>query len=387
MTDPQLDYLGPIPKALTHDRKRAPWWRRLPLGLLLIVVLPTLIAAIYFLLIASPRYVSEAKFVVRSVNSGQVSPLGMVLQGVGLSPAQTDAFAVHDYIMSPVGLRDLRRRFDMRAVMGPRSADIFSRYPRPGEKLTDEGMRKAFRRFVTVGYDSTTGMSTLRVEAFRPEDAQAVNAALLVGGEQLINRLNDRAARSAITEAEANRDLAQTRLAEAQQQLTAFRNREQFIDPARTATEGAQLIGGLMATLAQLRAERAQLVAEAPQSPQLSALDGRIRAYQNQIAAERARLAGASDSLAPKISVYENLMMAREFADKELAQATTALVSAQQEARRQRLYLEQVVPPSLPDQAIAPRRWLAVLTVFLATLLAYGVGWLIWAGIREHRQH
>lgn len=387
MTDPQLDYLGPIPKALTHDRKPTPWWRRLPLGLLMFVVAPTLLTAVYFLLIASPRYVSEAKFVVRSVNSGQVSPLGMVLQGVGLSPAQTDAFAVHDYVMSPIGLRDLRRRFDMRAIMAPPGADFLSRYPRPGEKLTDEGMRKAFRRFVTVGYDANTGMSTLRVEAFRAQDAQAVNAALLVGGEQLINRLNDRAAGAAIAEAEANRDLAQTRVAETQQQITAFRNREQFIDPARTATEGSQLIGGLMTTLAQLQAERAQLVAEAPQSPQLSALDGRIRAYENQIASERGRLAGASDSLAPKISAYENLMMAREFADKELAQATAAVVSAQQEARRQRLYLEQVVPPNLPDQAIEPRRWMAILTVFLASLLAYGVGWLIWAGIREHRQH
>lgn len=387
MTDPQLNYLGPIPKALTYEKPRTPLWRRLPIGLLLVVVLPTLIAAIYFLLIASPRYVSESRFIVRSVSGSQVSPLGLVLQGAGLSPAQTDAFAVHDYVMSPVGLQDLRRRFDMRAILGPRGADIFSRYPRPGEKLSDEGMRKALHRFVTVGYDSTTGISTLRVEAFRPEDAQAVSVALLSGGEQLINRLNDRAAASAIAEAEANQDLARTRLAEAQQQLTAFRNREQFIDPARTATEGAQLIGGLMVTLAQLRAERTQLAAEAPQSPQLPALDGRIRAYESQIEAERAQLAGTSDSLAGKISTYENLMMAREFADKEMAQSATALVTAQQEARRQRLYLERVVPPNLPDQAVEPKRWIAILTVFMISVLAYGVGWLVWAGVREHRQH
>lgn len=386
MTDPQLNYVGPIPKALTGPKRPRPWWRQVSWPFLAVVILPTLLAAIYFLLIASPRYVSEARFIVRSVNSAQVSPLGVALQGVGLSPTMTDAYAVHDYIMSPAGLRDLRRRFDMRAVLGPPSADMFSRYPRPGEALNEEGMRKAFKRFVTVGYDSTTGISTLRVEAFRPEDARAVNAALLAGGELLINRLNDRSAAAAIAEAEANRTLAQTRVAESQTQLVAFRNREQFLDPTVTATESAQLMGTLMSTLAQLRAERAQLAAEAPESPQLPALDGRIRAYEAQVAAERARMAGTSDSLAPKISAYEDLVRAREYAERELAQATTSLISAQQEARRQRLYLERVVEPSLPDAAIEPRRWLSVLTVFLAVLLAYGIGWLVWSGVREHKQ-
>lgn len=387
MTDPQLNYVGPIPKALTHDRKPKPWWRRLPWPILLVVGLPTLLAAIYFLLVASPRYVSEARFIVRSVNGPQISPIGVALQGVGLSPAQTDAYAVHDYVRSSEGLRDLRRRFDMRAILGPSSADMFSRYPRPGESLSEESMRKALHRFVTVGYDSTTGISTLRVEAFRPEDARAVNATLLAGGEQLINRLNDRSTASAIAEAESNRDLAQTRVAEAQQQLVAFRNRERFLDPVVAATESAELIGGLTSTLAQLRAERALLAAEAPQSPQLPALDGRIRAYETQIETERAKMAGDADSLAPKLSVYEDLVRAREYAERELAQASTALVTAQQESRRQQLYLERVVQPNLPDEAIEPRRWLAVLTVFLASFLAYGVGWLIWAGVREHRQH
>lgn len=387
MTEPQLDYLGPIPKALTHERRPRPWWRKIPWPFLVVVAAPTVLAAIYFLLIASPRYVSEARFIVRGVNAQSVSPLGVALQGVGLSSAQTDAFAVHEYIHSTQGLNDLRRRFNMRAIMGPSGADIFSRYPRPGESTSDESMRKALKRFVTVGYDSTTGISVLRVQAFRPEDAQAVASALLNGGETLINRLNDRSAAAAVSEAEANQEAARARVAEAQQQLTAFRNREQFIDPARTATEGAQLIGGLMTTLAQLRAERAQLAAEAPNSPQLPALDGRIRAYENQIETERANLAGASDSLAPKIGVYQDLVLARELADKELAQATTALISAQQEARRQKLYLERVVQPNLPDAPTEPRRWTSILAVLLTTLLAYGVGWLIWAGVREHGQN
>ena len=386
MTDAKLNYVGPIPKALTYDRAKPAWWRTIPLGFLVIVAIPTVIAMIYFLLIASPRYVSEAQFIVRQPNQQVPSSLGVALQGVGISSGQTDAFAVHEYISSRDGLGELKRRYDVAAMLSPPGADIFSRFPRPGESNSEEGLYKGFQRFLTVGYDSTTGLSTLRVEAFSARDAQAMAEALLVGGEGLVNRLNTRANADAVTRAGEARDQAQTRLAEAQQQLTAFRNREEFIDPTLTAREGSELIGCLLATVAELRAERTQVAAEAPQSPQLPTIDSRIAAYEGQIAAERAKIAGNSSSLAPRIGAYEDLQTQREFAERELASSTAALLAAEQEVRRQNLYLERVVSPSLPDRPAQPKRWLSILLVFASCMLAYGVGWLIWAGVREHRQ-
>ncbi len=82
MTEPNLSYLGPIPKALTYEKPNLPWWKRLPIPFVVVVVFPTLIAAIYYLLIASPRYVSETQFVVRAANQSQTSSLGVALQGV-----------------------------------------------------------------------------------------------------------------------------------------------------------------------------------------------------------------------------------------------------------------------------------------------------------------
>lgn len=386
MAEAQINYLGPIPEALTFREESKPWWRRLPIGFLLVVALPTLLAALYYLVIATPRYVSEARFIVRASNQSQPSAIGVALQGVGLSTTQSDAFAVHEYIKSRDALRELGRRFDIAAILNPPGADAFSRYPRPWDSRGEEGLYKGLGRFVVVGYDSTTGISTLRVEAFRAEDARQLNLALLAGGEQLVNRLNERAVGDAVTDATLARDEARTRLSGIQQQLTAFRNREGFIDPEISARESSSLIGGLLATVAQLRADRAQLVGEAPQSPQLPILDGRIAAYERQIAAERAKVAGASTSLAPRVGVYEDLNLQRELADRELTQATASLLAAQQEARRQKLYLDRIVNPNLPDKPTQPRRWIAILTVFASSILIYGVGWLIWAGVREHAQ-
>lgn len=387
MSDSRLTFLGPGPdldKLVGAARARR--LRGLPWPFLLVVALPTLLAAIYFLLIASPRYVSEARFIVRAPNQAQPSALGVTLQSAGLAPASTDAFAVHDYIRSRDGLAELNRRFDVARMLGGRGGDIFSRYPRPWESRSMEGQHKGFQRFITVGYDSTTGISTLRVEAFRPEDAQGLAEGLLRGGEGLVNRLNRRAAADAVAEAERAQIEAQTSLATAQARLTAFRNRERFIDPQRAAAESAQLIGQLSATVAGLRAERAQLAAEAPQSPQLPSLDNRIAAYEGQIAAERGKVAGNAGSLAPRVGVYEDLVLARELADRQAGEADAALIEARQDARRQRLYLERIVNPGRPDQAMEPRRLMSILTVFLTMLLAYGIGWLVWAGVREHRQ-
>jgi capsular polysaccharide transport system permease protein len=169
MTEAKLNYVGPAPNLLTFERTRAPWWRRIPLAAVLVVALPTLLAAIYYLLIASPRYVSEAQFIVRNAGQSTPSTLGSALQVVGIAPSQTDAFAVHQYIESRDALRELSRRYDLPAILGPRGVDAFSRYPRPWEDRSNEGLHKGFQRFVTVGYDSTTGISTLRVEAFRAQ--------------------------------------------------------------------------------------------------------------------------------------------------------------------------------------------------------------------------
>jgi len=384
MAETKLTYLGAPEEPA---RSKAPSLaRRLPLGFLVVVGLPTLVGALYYGVIASPRYVSESRFVVRSAGSVQPSGLGLALQGVGLSAGMSDAFAVHEYLNSRDSMKALQARFNLKSMLSPPKADWLSRAPRPWEGQSEESLYKGFKRNLTVGYDSTSGISTLRVEAFAPEHAKAINAAMLDGGEALVNRLNERSAANAVRDAQRAYDQARSEVASSQQALTALRNSAQFIDPRAAVAETAEVVGGLLVTIAQLRAERAQLAAEAPSSPQLPMLDNRIAAYERQVAEARAKATGGAASLAPKVGAYEDLTMRREIADKVLAQATAALLTAEQDARRQKLYLERIVEPNQPDKPTEPKRLMAILTIFASCLLIYAVGWLVWAGVREHRQ-
>lgn len=386
MTDAKINYLGPNPAALLPGSGNKSRWRKLPIGFVAVVLLPTFIAFIYNILIASPIFVSEARFVVRSPGQQQPSSFGLALKGVGLSSEGNDSFAVHDYITSRDGLKDVNRTQNVAAVLGAKGADFLSRYPNFGTVSTEEGLYKGFRRFVTVGYDSATGISVLRVRAFRAKDAYEINNALLVGSEQLINRLNDRSATDLISDAIRTEAEAREALSDAQAQLSAFRNRQGYIDPTLSARESSQLIGGLLSTLAQLKAERDQLQSEAPASPQLASLNGRIAAYERQIQSERAKVAGAPDSLAPSVGAYQQLILAQEIADKQMVQATAAVITAKEESRRQKLYLDRIVNPNLPDEPILPRRWFSIFAVFASALLVYALGWLVLAGVREHGQ-
>lgn len=381
----KLTYLGPLAE-VRGAVLRKPWVRRVPWLFVLIVCVPTLIAMAYYFVIAAPQYVSEAKFVVRQPTSDRPSSFGVALQGVGLSSEQTDAFSVHEYIMSRDGLADLSRRVDIRAALQRPGADFLARYPRIWEDDSQEDLHKALGRFVTVGYDSKTGLSILRVKAFRAADAQQIANALLGNGEVLVNRLNDRAATDAVTEGQRTVTEARMRLAAAQEGLSNFRSREEFVDPQSAARLSSEVIGNLMGAVANLKAERAQISAEASSSPQLPSIDNRIRALEGQIELEKGKIAGAPTSLAPKIGMYETLVLEREFADRELVAANAALESAKMQARRQRLYLDRVVSPALPDKPTEPRRLLAVLAVLASSLVLFGIVWLLRVGFSEHSQ-
>lgn len=381
----ELRYIGPNPGRVESRKDWRPLVRKL-MPLLLIVVLPTVVAAVYWGLIATPRYVSESHFIVRKVNEARSNNLGLVLQGVGVTPGPSDSFAIQEFMVSRDAAEVLEKRFDLEKVMSAHGADLFSRYPRPFQEASGEGRFEALKRFIVVGYNAATGITTLRVQAFSPRDAQAMNRALLDSGEVLVNQLNERAAADAIKDAEKAVAQATTRRAEVQQQMAAFRDRAGFLDPQLVAGESTQVISGLLGVVAELKAEYAQLQQSAPQSPQIPILRGRIAAYEVQIEQERAKLTGQAGSLAPKLATYETLVLQRELSEKALIQASAALLTAEQDAQRQKLYLDRVVEPNLADRPIEPRRMRAVLIVFLSSLMLYLLGRLLWAGLREHRQ-
>jgi capsular polysaccharide transport system permease protein len=62
----------------------------------LTVIIPTILAIIYYGLIASDVYISESRFVVRSPQRQTQTGLNAFLAGTGFSRSQDDTYSVHD---------------------------------------------------------------------------------------------------------------------------------------------------------------------------------------------------------------------------------------------------------------------------------------------------
>ncbi len=364
---------------------------RLPLWLRrrswLILLLPTLLSAIYFFFLASDQYESEAKFVVRSAQRpDSLGGLSFLVQ-LGLQRSQDDSFIVQDFMTSRDAVRELQQRLPLRTMFKTDAFDIFAGYPSPLYGARDERFYKYFQTMVSVVHTDKTGISTLKVRAFSAENARLIADSLLQLGEGLVNRLNERLLRDAVGRAEAEVTEAQSRVVAAQAALTVFRNKELLIDPVRNAVALAELIAKLSTELATTRAQIAEAKMNSSTGPQLPVLERRGIALDEQITSERTRVARGSDGLAERIATYERLVLEREFASKMLGTSEADLVRAKAEAAKQLLYLERVVEPHLADYSAQPKRWRSVLTVFVANLLLVLIVWLVSTGIREHASH
>lgn len=351
---------------------------------LVCVLLPTLLAAAYFGLIASDRYAAEMRYVVRSPQTQVANQLGGLLQSTGYTSGGDAAHAINAYIVSRDALADLIEDVDIRAIYGSPRADLFSRFPRPFGRTTTEALFAYFETMVSAKVDRTTGITTVEVQAFSPEDAKRIAEALVRRAEALSNRLTRRLRDDLVRTAEEEVARARARSLTALAALTDFRNREQTVDPTRYSAALVETIARLSLELAQMRAQQEELRRASPQSPQIAALANRIRAFEEQIASERLTLAGSADSMAPRIAEYERLMLEREFSDRLLAAAVNSLENARQDAQRQQIYVELVVTPRVPDYPAYPYRLLAVLAVFAVSVLAYIVLSTLVRNVRRH---
>ena len=361
-------------------------WLRKHRWLALFVGVPTLLAIIYYGLIASPVYVSHSSFVIK-IPGQKTAPtvsLANLVQASGLSAGQEQTKEVLQYVRSRNALKDLQGKVDAQAMYSERGADFLSRFPRPFFDASFENFYRYYGSMVGADLDPESGLAVLQVRAFTPQDALRINSKLLDLSEVLVNRLNQRAEDRAIAEAQRRVGQAEDRLRNARVSLSAFRNDQDLIDPEEQATGVLEISNRLVSEQAALQAQLDLMMRVAPRNPSIPALRNRITALGRGISAQNARAVGTPTGIASKLAAYEKLKVEQEFATQMLTAANTALEQARTEAQKQQYYLERVVEPNTPDDSALPNRLKAILIVFGAALCLYFIGWMLVVGILEH---
>lgn len=375
---------GMLPK-ITRAPRTARRPSRLVVRLLVWVGLPTLLAAVYFGLVASDLYESESKYTIQGSDMRTIGALDSIIGALssGGSSGDHDARAVQEYILSRDVLRRLDREEGFIAHFQDPAIDWVRRIP------ADATFEEAFEHYedlVDIRYDNQSGVSRLTVLAATADDAQRFAHAILHYAEEMVNDLSERARQDRIQFARQEVDAGEQRLGKARQAILELQREGEEINPVESATAVFNIRSGLDAELSKARAELRQLASFLqPDAHQVLVLKQKIASLEEQIRTENLKLVdNQSQSLSASIARFEPLVLEKEFAEKAYASALASLEVARTEAAQQHRYLATIVSPSVPDEPTHPKRILGILTVFALALAAFGVLSLLIAAAREH---
>lgn len=352
---------------------------------LFLVIIPWEIITFYTIAIAKPRYVSESKIVVKQTNDNSVGTgSGLVALLGGSSTSVEDSHYLTNYILSNDMIKKLDKEFNFRSHYHTNGTDFINELT---AESTQEELLEYFKRRVKVELDIATNILSIKTESFEPEYALKLNKALLEQSELFVNNISKKMAIEQTAFAEKQLSDAQVELEKAKNDVLNYQNRNQILDPESSARALNSLIAGLEANLSALRTEERQLLSYLnPTAPQVVSLRSQIKAVEQQVAQERAKLTSPTNNrLNSQALHFEQIKADAKFAEEKYKMALTALEKARLETARKMKNLIIISSPFKAEEALYPRKVYIIATSLVFLLIFYGFVQLILAVIRDHK--
>lgn len=348
-------------------------------------MLLSLIAAFYWIVLASDRYVSEAHVVIERTNlapGDSTMAFGVVAVVPGLT---SDQMLLRDHLLSIDMLKALDAKLDLRTHYSDWRRDPLSSLWFKNTPI--EKFHAYFRGRVTIEVDEFTGILTVKSQAYDPETAQAITAMLVENGERHMNAMAHALAAEQVAFLEKQVADLNARAVAARQELLVFQSSKQMLSPAGTAQTLEMIIAKLEGELSDLQTRRNGLLGYLmPDSPGVKELDLQIAGTREQLRKERRRLASTEgDTLNRTVEEYQTLEMQSQFAQDLYKSAITALEHGRVEATRTLKKVSVLQSPNLPEYALEPRRLYNSMVYLIVSLLIAGLVNLVVIIIRDHR--
>lgn len=353
------------------------------LGSFAIVIALSLLIVFYFVAIASPRYVSEAQFVVKQADSNDLPLSGLASLGA-VSGTMKDSLIIKTFIESRDMAMLLDEEIGLRQHYQQDSIDPLSRMP---ADATAEQFVKYYNDHIHVYHDEMSDVVYVEVQAFDREYALKLGKTVLELSEQFINSIGDKMAHEQLDYAAREVNRAHQVLQEQQQRMLSFQDQNRLYSPEQ---EGSTLLGAisqLQSDLIKAEARLKELLAVMREdAADVRTQKNLIRSLSAQLSEERSRLTSANSDALNKVNAdFQEIQMAAALASDLYKSALASHEAVRSEAYRKLKHLLIVQKPSMPEEDKYPRRLYNIMTWFSALLLIYLVGKLILAIVREHR--
>lgn len=356
---------------------------------IILVLIPTFFSIIYNFLIATPRYVGEAKIIVKSLSSGEIAGgLSSFLGAVGvLQPSSTGAYLVMNYIQSKDMMFMLEKKFKIKEYYSGKDWDFLYRFDPFGIFPSYENFYIYYKdNVVNVSFDTYSGTVTINVIGKDPEYVYDLLNEIIFSSENFVNNLNSRSSVTALNYYKDRLEESQSKLRSFSEKIKKFLNSNRTIAPDQEAGFLLGRIADLQGMLISKQMELSTLLSVAPENPKVSELKKEVDYLKKEIDSLLNKLTGQSNSLASNSVELELMKSELLMLQKEVEANLNALLQAQNMTYLQHLFLESVEKPTKPDFPMEPKRVRNVFVVFAISFALWGVLSLLFAGVREHRQ-
>ncbi|MDJ0994958.1 MAG: capsule biosynthesis protein [Dinoroseobacter sp.] len=337
------------------------------------VFVPTLLAGIYYFLIATPMFATHSQFIIQQADGqggGAAAGLGGMF-GAGGAGTTQDAVTVQSYLTSREAMLRLDEDLGFKAHFSAPSIDYFQRLP---QDASNEDAYALYTEKVKIGFDPTEGIVRMEVIATTPEDSEAFATALLSYAEEQVDNLTQRLREDQMSGARASYEEAEAKVEEAQQRVLDLQESRGVLSADLEASTQMQQIATFELQLANEQLRLQEIMQNPrPNASRVALREGNIQRLEGIIEELRGEMTEGADGQASLARVSGELVIAQ--ADLEtrqvmLSQSLQQLESARIEANRQVRYLSLGVRPIAPDEASYPR---ALENTFLAFLIFAGI--------------
>jgi capsular polysaccharide transport system permease protein len=357
-------------------------WARF--GSFLLVLLTSLLVVVYYSLIASPRYVSQAMFVIEQADRQKVILGGLASLGA-TSLSSKDAYIIIAFIES----RELAERLDTKLQLQKHYAltewDGLSRLVK---NATTEEYLAYYQAHTTLSYDELAGILTLEVQTFSPEYSQRVAQQILVESEAFINQLGVKMVNNQMDYAKLEVSRAHATFLQQQTALVLFQDTNKLFNPEQQSGALVQVINQLESSLVILESELKILLSFMQNNAsEVVAKQNNINALRAQLLEEQARLTTGDASSLNKInSAFQEVKLNTELALQLYKNALAGLESTRVEAYQKLKHLLIIQPAKVAQEGSYPKRLYSIFTWFVSLLIMYLLAKLIMAIIKEHAE-
>lgn len=362
------------------------------LSFALCVLVPTIVAGVYYFAIASNQYIVQFRFAVRdtstSVSTSAATAELTAMVGLSTATNPSENYMVTEYMTSRQAVEELQASINLRELYSRSFIDFASRLDASVPIETLEGY---WKRMVSAAYDQVTGIAVAEVRAFTAEDALLISQSLLSLGEKLINEVAQRPQREALRYAEIEVKRAEDRLRAVRAELADYRDKTGLIEPnGSVVSANAAVAATIRSAIAQIQTDMSALKNHGVRStaPPMQTLQMRLKATEEQLKSVENQVSLPKQtgdvSISQAVARYEQLDLERQFAQSLLTSTMQSLEQARSNAATKRIYVVAFVQPSLPQESTYPRRMVATLTVAIACLIFWTVGLLVSRSIKEH---